>query len=348
MDGDTGADEDLPDEVEALLDEALARHAEGKDQAAYRLWEQAFEQAEALGTDRGDEIATEIAARLASEAPTEQDALSWRTKAKALGTEAGTPRSLRIAADALWTQADLHAQDGKAQKATAAYQEAIDLGVQAGGDHGLATAAWVCLDLARLARATGDDQQAIAAAEQGLALAGDHEAGFPDLESMLLVLLGHASAAVGEDQEAVAAWRQAIEQGRPPLEEGAEVCRREAARASLALGSHHEAQEDLATARPAYEEALELGDFEHAEVPWHVGHRAALEAALRLAGSDLAEERSQEARIHLDRAHALLERATEALTDEQLEGLVGSLAAEAQVSETLAHGWRALRQGPGP
>lgn len=348
MDGDTDTDEDLPDELETLLDEALARHAEGEDQAAYGLWEEAFEQAEALGTDRGDEIATEIAARLASQAPTEQEALSWRTKAKALGTQAGTPRSLRIAADALWTQADLHARDGKAKKAKAAYQEAIDLGVQAGGDHGLATAAWACLDLARLARATGDDQGTIAAAERGLTLAGQHEAGFPDLESMLLVLLGHARAEIGQDQEAVAAWRRAVELGRPPIEEGVEVRRREAARASLALGSHHEAHGDLATARPAYQEALELGDFEHAEVPWHVGHRAALEAALRLAGCDLAEELPREASGHLDRAHALLERATEALTDEDLEGLVGSLAAEAQVSETLAHGWRAVRQGPEP
>ncbi len=348
MDGDTGTDEDLPEDLEALLDEALTRHAEGEEQAAYDLWEEAFEQAEALGTDRGDEIATEIAARLASQAPTEQEAMSWRTKAKALGTQAGTPRSLRIAADALWTQADLHARDGKMEKAKAAYQEAIDLGARAGGDHGLATAAWVCLDLARLARATGDDQGAIAANERGLALAGDHEAGFPDLESMLLVLLGHARAEVGEDEAAVAAWRRAVEMGRGPLEDGEEVCRREAARASLALGSYHEAQGDLDAARPAYEEAVELGDFEHAQAPWHVGHRAALEGALRLAGSDLAEDRPQEASGHLDRAQGLRERAAEALTDEGLEGLVGSLAAEAQVSETLAHGWRALRQGPEP
>lgn len=348
MDGDTGTDEDLPDGLETLLDQARARHAQGEEQTAYGLWEEAFDQAEALGTARGDEIATEIAARLASQAPTEQQALAWRTKAKALGTEAGTPRSLRIAADALWTQADLHARDGKAQKAKTAYQEAIDLGVQAGGDHGLATAAWVCLDLARLARATGDDQGAIAAAERGLALARDHEAGFPGLKSMLLVLMGHAKAGVGEDQEAVAAWRRAVELGRPPVEEGDEVCRREAARASLAIGSHHEAQGDLAAARPAYEETLELGDFEHAQAPWHVGHRAALEAALRLAGSNLAEDRADQARGHLDRAQGLMEHATTALTDEGLEGLVGSLAAEAQVSESLAHGWRKLRQGPDP
>lgn len=337
--------EELPDELRRLISEARSHGDAGDLQEARRLWEEAFDVAEGMGSVRGDEVATELAARLAAEATDPQEALAWRTKAKALGAEAGTPRSLRIAADAVWTQADEHAQQGRAEKAAAAYQEAIDLGLEAGEAHGLATAAWASLDLGRVQAARGDPEAAAAALARGSELAERHETGFPDLEAMLAVPLGQARHELGDHEGALEAWQQALELGRSSPQGQEDVCRREAARASLAIGRLQDERGDPDAACPAYEEAIELGAFQHPGTDWHVGHRAALEAALRLAGHALADQDPGAAETWLARARGLLEQAAEGLSDEELEALAGSLAAEAQVAEPLARGWRALRQG---
>ncbi len=336
--------EDLPEDLRTLLDEALQLDAEGDLAAARDRWEEALDVAEALGTPKGHEVATEVAARLGAQAPNDRQARAWREKARDLGEAAGTPRSLRIAAEATWAQADAYVHHDRLDQAQACYRDAIELGQAAGTSHGVATAAWASLDLARVLLAADQPRDALPVIEQGLDLAETHDRGFPDLVSMLTVALGRARAEAGDLEGAVAAWRRGVDMGRPPLRDAGDVPRREAARAGLALGIHL-GEHDDPEAAAALEEAVTLGSFQRPDQPWHAGSHAALEASIRLAGLTLAEGREEAAQAHLDTAAELLARAREVLPEEGFEALAGSLAADAQLSEPLARGWRELRQG---